>query len=281
MKSVVITGASTGIGYAAAARLTAAGYTVFGSVRNEADANRLQRQLGAGFIPLIFDVTDDAGVKQAAALVRDRLQGQTLTALVNNAGIAVSGPVQCVPLERFRDQMEVNVLGLIRCTQEFLPLLGGTLPLSGTPGRVINISSVSGFLTTPFMGPYCMSKYAVESLSDALRRELVLYGIKVVVIQPGPIRTEIWQKALEDKTEFPGTIYDPYTRNREEIVTKRSAGALPVGRVAQLIQKAIEHSRPRPRYLIAPSRGLIILVRMLPARLADRLFRMMMRPVKQ
>ncbi len=271
MKTAVITGASTGIGYATTARLLNADFHVFGSVRNEADANRLQRSFGRQFTPLIFDVTDEAGIKQAVGLVREALKGKTLDVLINNAGIAVSGPLQFVPLEKFKLQLDVNVIGLLAVTQAFLPLLGGIQERKENPGRIINISSVSGVFVTPFMGPYCASKFALEAMNDAMRRELELYGIKVVSVQPGPIKTEIWRKAKEDDTSYPDTIYQPFLEKRSKIIDKRSKNALPVEDVANLLYKITIHKSPKTRYLIAPNSLQIKFIRLLPDRWADQL----------
>ncbi|MBK7429284.1 MAG: SDR family oxidoreductase [Saprospiraceae bacterium] len=271
MKSVVITGVSTGIGFAAAAELLNKGYKVFGSVRSESDANRLQRLWGPEFVPLIFDISNDAAVRQAAGLVKDALKGATLTALINNAGIAHSGPIQFFSLDNMREQLEINVIGLLRTTQLFLPLLGGIKEKVETPGKVINISSVSGIITTPFMGPYCASKFAVESLSDAMRREFSVYGIKVVVVQPGPIKTEIWRKAKEQVDEYPDNIFSPLLANRSAIVDKRSKNALPVEKVATLLREIIENKKPQDRYLITPNKPMVQLARRLPVWLQDKL----------
>jgi short-subunit dehydrogenase len=271
MKTVVITGVSTGIGFAAAAELLNKGYKVFGSVRTESDANRLQRLWGTAFIPLIFDVRDDSAVRQSAGIVRDALQGETLTALINNAGIAHSGPIQFFSLDNMREQLEINVIALLRTTQVFLPLLGGIKEKVASPGKVINISSVSGIITTPFMGPYCASKFAVESLSDVMRREFSVYGIKVVVVQPGPIKTEIWRKAKEQVDEYPENIFSPLLANRSEIVDKRSKNALPVEQVAVLLREIIENKKPRDRYLITPNKPMVQFARRLPIWLQDRL----------
>lgn len=271
MKSAVITGVSTGIGFAAAAELLNKGYKVFGSVRSESDANRLQRLWGASFIPLIFDVSDDAAVRQSYGLVKDALNGETLTALINNAGIAHSGPIQFFSLESMKEQLEINVIGLLRTTQVFLPLLGGIKEKVVNPGKVINISSVSGIITTPFMGPYCASKFALESLSDAMRREFSVYGIKVVVVQPGPVKTEIWRKAKEQVDEYPENIFSPLLANRAEIVDRRSKNALPVEKVAILLREIIENSKPKDRYLITANKFMIQLARRLPIWLQDKL----------
>ena len=177
MQSVVITGASTGIGHACAKYLLDKGYRVFGSVRKQDDADRLRGAFGANFTPLLFDVTDEAAVLAAAREVRAALNGETLAGLVNNAGIAVTGPVLELPVDQFRRQMDVNVTGPVISTQAFGPLLGADPSLKGPKGRIVMISSVAGKNGNPLTAPYCASKHAVEGLSESLRRELMLFGI--------------------------------------------------------------------------------------------------------
>lgn len=197
MRSVVITGASTGIGWASAKMLLDRGFRVFGSVRKQADADRLKGEFGANFTPLIFDVTDEAAVLAAAREVRGALNGETLTGLVNNAGIAVSGPVLELAADEFRRQMEVNFIGPIIATQAFGPLLGSDPALKGPKGRIVMISSVAGKNGNPMTSAYSASKHAIEGLSESLRRELMLFGIDVIIIAPGAVKTPIWSKAEE------------------------------------------------------------------------------------
>ena len=195
MQSVVITGASTGIGFAAAKLLLARGFRVFGSVRKQADADRLKSEFGANFIPLVFDVTDEAAVFAAAREVRAALEGQTLAGLVNNAGIAVAGPLLEISSDQFRKQMEVNVIGPVIATQAFGPLLGSDPSLKGPKGRIVMISSVAGRNGNPLTAAYSASKHAIEGLSESLRRELMLFGIDVIIVAPGAVKTPIWGKA--------------------------------------------------------------------------------------
>src|SRR5205085_1765114 len=146
---------------------------VFGSVRKQADADRLKMQFGANFTPLTFDVTDEPAVTTAAREVREALNGETLAGLVNNAGIAVAGPALELPIDEFRRQLDVNVIGPVIVTQAFGPLLGADRSLRGPPGRIVMISSVAGLNGNPLMAPYAMSKHAIEGLSESLRRELM------------------------------------------------------------------------------------------------------------
>jgi NAD(P)-dependent dehydrogenase (short-subunit alcohol dehydrogenase family) len=195
MQSIVITGVSTGIGWGVTKLLIERGCRVFGSVRREEDAERLRREFGEPFIPLFFDVTQEEKVHAAAEQVRAQLNGETLFGLINNAGIAVGGPLMHLPTDEFRHQLEVNLVGVLIVTKAFLPLLGADRSLRGRPGRILNISSVSGKIGYPFMGPYAASKHGLEGFSESLRRELMLYGIDVIIIGPGSVATAIWDKA--------------------------------------------------------------------------------------
>src|SRR6202047_1218859 len=195
MPSVFITGASTGLGRATAKLPLDRGFRVFGSVRKQADADRLKGEFGANFTPLLFDVTDEAAVLAAAREVRTALNGETLSGLVQNAGIAVAGPVLELAADEFRRQMDVNVIGPIISTQAFGPLLGSDSSLKGKPGRVVMIRSVAGKNGTPLASAYSASKHAIEGLSEGLRREMMLYGIDVIIIAPGAVMTLIWAKA--------------------------------------------------------------------------------------
>ena len=177
MRSVVVTGTSTGIGRGIAKVLTARGFRVFGGVRKKTDAERLSAELGSRFVPLLFDVTDEAAVHTAAAEVRAALGGEMLAGLVNNAGIAVAGPLLKLPIDKFRWQIDVNLVGAVIVIQAFAPLLGIDRQLKGKPGRIVNISSVGGRVATPFLAPYHASKFGVEGLSESLRRELLCYEI--------------------------------------------------------------------------------------------------------
>ena len=170
---------------------------MFGSVRKQADADRLKGEFGANFIPLLFDVTDEAAVLAAARGVRAALDGKTLFGLVNNAGIAVAGPVLELAVDEFRRQMDVNVIGPIITTQAFGPLLGFDPSLKGPKGRIVMISSVAGKNGNPLMSAYSASKHAIEGLSESLRREMMLFGIEVIIIAPGAVKTPIWSKAEE------------------------------------------------------------------------------------
>ena len=270
---VVVTGVSTGIGRACAQNLIASGRRVFGSVRKEADAARLQAELGDGFTPLIFDVTDEAAASAAAEQVASALAGETLAGLVNNAGVAVSGPLMHIPLDELREQVEINVIAMVSVTQKFLPLLGARQGHEGPKGRIVNISSTSGRRAMPFLGPYSISKFGVEALSEALRRELMIYGVDVLVVAPGPIKTAIWEKAEQTDVErYAGTaFYEPLKKFQNMAVSMGGRG-LPAEKVAAVIAEALFSASPKTRYRITPSTLQDVVVpSLLPTRMLDRI----------
>ena len=273
MKYVVITGVSTGIGRASAEELVEHGYHVFGSVRREADATELQNKLGKNFTPLLFDVTDDRAIKTAADRVVDIVGGQGLTGLINNAGMSCSGPLMHIPLDRLRRQFEVNVIGVIAVTQAFLPLLGARLPQTHPPGRIVNVSSVGGRIAFPFIGAYSGSKHALEGMSDALRRELMIYGIDVMVILPGSVKTAIWDKAeQEDWSPYAGTDYIGIMREFRQLALSLARSGVSADVVGRRIRHALETDRPKTRYALPDHYITSWLVpRMLPDRWVDRL----------
>lgn len=273
MHSVVITGVSTGIGYACAQDLVRRGFQVFGSVRKPADAERLQRELGSAFTPLIFDVTDGEAVRAAADLVSKELAGRGLAGLVNNAGIVVPGPLLHLSADELRHQFDVNVVAVLGVTQAFAPLLGARRDAAGPPGRIVMISSVSGRVAYPFVGPYAASKHALEALSDSLRRELMLYGIDVIVIQPGAINTPIWDKAQQiDAGRYRDTDYYEAVVTAQRVLTAQGRRGLGAERVGELVGRALTAAHPRTRYTVLenPWTGWW-LPRTLPTRWMDRL----------
>ena len=272
MKSVVVTGASTGIGWGAVKVLVKKGFRVFGSVRKPEDADRLTKEFGANFVPLFFDVTDQAAVNKAADQVSAALGGETLSGLVNNAGIAVAGPVLYLKIDEFRHQLDVNVLGQLVVTQAFAPLLGADTSRKGKPGRIVMISSIGGKNANPFMGPYCASKFALEGLSESLRRELMLFGIDVVVIAPGAVATPIWDKAEQvDVTQYANTPYrDQLDRIRAYMLESGPKGLKPET-LGRAIHRALTAKKPKTRYTVTPDRMQNLIVNTLPKRTVDRI----------
>ncbi len=268
-KNILITGVSTGIGYGAAKHFIQRGYVVFGSVRTPADADRLQTEFGDQFVPLLFDVTDAEAVSAAAETVADRLKDSGLGGLVNNAGIVIGGPLQHQSMDIFRQHFEVNVMGLVQVTQAFLPLLGARENHPVQPGRILNISSVNGRVAMPFMGAYVGSKHAVEGLSHSLRRELALFGIQVVIVGPGAVKTPIWGKGT-DLSFYQNTPYFPAIQRFLKQIEAVEAGGFSVNFLGERIVDIHETPRPRIRYALVPNRLMgWTLPRLLPDRTLD------------
>lgn len=272
MKSVVVTGVSTGIGWGVTKVLIAQGFRVFGSVRKQADADRLRQEFGERYVPLIFDVTDEAAVRASVATVAEALGGETLAGVVNNAGMAVTGPLMNVPIAEFRQQIEVNLTGIVTVTQAFGPLLAPGDGRTGKPGRIVNISSVGGRTATPFVGPYNASKFALEGLSMALRRELMLLGIDVIVIAPGAVATPIWGKAKEeDILPYRDTPFYPALRKVHAYMNELGANGLPPEVIGEAVAKALTLAKPKPRYTVTPDPVRNFLGQVIPTRMFDRI----------
>ena len=272
MRSVVITGASTGIGWATAKMLLDRGFRVFGSVRKQADAERLKSEFGANFTPLLFDVTDEAAVLAAAREVRAALGGETLAGLVNNAGIAVAGPLLELPIERFRSQLDINVIGPIMASQAFGPLLGVDPELRGPKGRIVMISSVAGKSGNPLSSAYAASKHAIEGLSESLRRELMLFGIDVIIVAPGAVKTPIWSKTGD--VNAGGNGNSPYRAARAkalDFAKHLSEIGLPPEKIAEAILEALTSPSPKVRYQITPDPMRHLIVSTLPKRMVDKI----------
>ncbi|ALW83826.1 oxidoreductase [Hymenobacter sedentarius] len=269
LPALVITGVSSGLGLASARAFLSRGYRVFGSVRTPADAARLQAELGEAFVPLLFDVTDGPAIARAAAEVAAQLAGEPLRGLINNAGIALGGPLLCQPIEVVRQHFEVNVLGLVQVTQAFLPLLGAQPNFQGRVGRVINIGSVSGQVAAPFMGAYVGTKFALEGLTASWRRELQLFGVPMVLIGLGVTKTPIWDKGI-DLAPYRDTPYYAAAQRFAGYVSNTRDKGLSADYVAERLVSILETPRPRLRYTIAPDvfRSWIV-PRLLPARLFD------------
>lgn len=270
---VVVTGASTGIGFACVEALIRGGFFVFGSVRRREDADRLQRAFGAHFAPLIFDVTNADEIAAAAKILDARLEGETLTGLVNNAGVALPGPLLHQPLEEFKRQFEVNLFGQFRVIQSFAPFLGADRNRRGAPGRIVNMSSIAGKSAMPYLGAYAASKHALEGLSDALRRELMLYGIDVIVIEPGVIATPIWEKAEHAPLDrYDSTPFGEGARRMQKYALGRGKQGAPPELVARAVLRALNEKRP-PTRMVVVARPLLdwFLPRLIPERVFDRL----------
>ena len=257
-----MTGASTGIGFDASRELVAHGFHVFGTVRREEDGAALAR---IGATPLLLDVTDQASIRAARDQVSRLLSGASLVGLVNNAGISGGGPIELLDLDDFRRMFEVNVIGTIAVTQLFLPLL------KQARGRIVNISSVSGQIAPPFMAPYAASKFALEAVSDCLRRELDAFGVDVIVIQPGIIDTPIWKKGAEqDLSRFRDTPYYQVLKRMSENAASVAQHAIPPSRVSRAILHALTARRPAARIPVVRNLLLHRLRGLVPDRVRDQ-----------
>lgn len=270
MKAVVITGASTGIGKACVKTLIENGFIVFAAVRKEDDAAKIAAQHGDAAFPLRFDVTDRDAIAAAAAAVSEKLAGATLAGLVNNAGVAITGPLLHLPIDDMRRQFEVNLFGQMQVIQAFAPLLGAGAQRQGAPGRLINMSSVAGRFASPFMGPYCGSKFALEGMSDSLRRELMIYGVDVVVIEPGAIATPIWEKSADAPDHWEHTIYAPAARRMRDWALKQGMSGPGPEIVAKAVLRALTAKNPPVRIPVVKERFTgYTLPGLLPTRLVD------------
>lgn len=269
-EAVLITGTSTGIGYACALEAASAGYRVYAGVRNEADAQRL-RAAGKAIVPLTIDVTDAQSI--AAGMASIRSGNAPLAAVVNNAGIAVAGPLEFLPLDRFRNQLEVNVTGALAVTQAALPLL------RESRGRVVFIGSVSGRIAPPFVGAYAASKHALEAIADAMRLELRPFGIGVSIVDPGNVRTPIWQKGRDARRDLESRMppealrhYGVAIEGLARISEREERTGIEPEVVAKAVMDAIRSPRPRARYAVGVPRGWQRrLVALLPESARDRL----------
>jgi NAD(P)-dependent dehydrogenase (short-subunit alcohol dehydrogenase family) len=265
--TVLVTGASTGIGEAAAIHLRELGFDVVGGVRRDEDAERLEAR---GLRTVRLDVTD---ADQIAA-ARESIGAAPLAGLVNNAGIAVAAPLEFIPVDRLRQQLEVNLIGQIAVTQAFLPAL------RRARGRIVNVSSIGGRVALPLVGAYNASKFGLEGASDSLRRELRGQGVEVILVQPGGVKTPIWQKGerlademLEDVPAEGEQLYGRMIeRLRRETAKIEQERGMEPREVAVAIGRALTTERPRTRYLVGTDAKLRArMARVLPDRVMDRL----------
>jgi len=272
---VVITGASTGIGAACAVELDRRGFRVFAGVRRDEDAARLQEQASERLVPVMLDVTDADAIAAAAGQVERSVGEAGLAGLVNNAGIVVPGPLEVVPVDKLRLQFEINVIGQIAVLRALLPLL------RAGRGRVVNMSSISGRIASPYLGPYAASKFALEALSDSLRLELRNFGIRVSIIEPASIDTPIWKKsrdaAEKGAEDVPPELLELYQADLDGMraATRQYADtALPVERVVRAVVHALCARRPKTRYPVGgQTRMASFAARFLPDRIRDWVIR--------
>ena len=275
-RCVVVTGASTGIGAACAEFLDGRGFRVFATVRQQADADRITALGSSRLEALFLDVTNGESIAKAAESVDARLGREGLAGLVNNAGVSVDVPLECVDIGTLRRQLEVNTIAPAAVTQAFLPLL------RRARGRVVNVSSVNGRVASPFSGPYCMSKFALEAFTDCLRQELADWGMHVVSIEPGAIETAMWEKARQadwsteaskQELDLYGEAYQAFRK----FEAQNAGGAVSCDAVSQAIFRALTAKRPRTRYLVGRDARLYgRLAQIFPDRVVDWVTRRVM-----
>lgn len=280
-RSILITGASTGIGEACALHFDRAGWLVFAGVRRDEDGERLRAKGSKGVKPVLMDVADHASIQRGTAEIATALDGAGLTALVNNAGIAIGGPVEYLAVEEWRRQFEVNVIGQVAVTQSVLPLIRR----SAGHGRIVFMGSIGGRVASPLIGPYSASKHAIEAIAESMRHELHDTGIRVIVIEPGAVRTPIWDKGQSAADEIEAAMPEEATQRygaavadlRKAMAFQARTGVDP-DVVARVVDKAVASSRPAARYLVGRDAKMMATVaRLLPDRGRDATMRRVMK----
>jgi len=249
MRSALVTGASTGIGRATALRLDASGWKVFAGVRRAEDAEGLREAASSRLAPVFLDVTDADQIAAAAELIEKESEGG-LAGLVNNAGVAIPGPLETIPIEDFRRQLEVNLVAYVAVTQALLE------QIRRAEGRVVFISSIGGRIAFPFGGPYHASKFGTEAIGDVFRQELRPWGLKVSIVEPGSIDTPIWERGqrtaeeIEAKSPRTNLLYGAAIEKFRKVIEDTAERGIPPEKVAKAIAHALEANRPRARYLV-------------------------------
>ena len=271
--AVIVTGSSSGIGRACALGLDRTGFAVFAGVRKVEDGGGLVAESSGRLTPIVLDVEDDTSIESAAETVRSSLpRGTGVWGLVNNAGISVTGPLEFLDLADLRRQFEVNVVGALAVTQEFLPLL------REARGRIINVGSITGRIAVPFSGPYCASKAALAAMNDALRVELKPFGVRVVLVELGSFKTPIWEKyasrtdrASQDVSEAARRLYDPSVKASLEVARLRGASSPSPEIVARAVARVLSSRRPKSRYVVGVDARIgVLLEKCVPARVLDK-----------
>ena len=249
--AVLVTGASTGIGRACVKVLDEAGYKVFAGVRKQKDANAIKKESSKNVVPVTIDVTKERSITAAKQKIQRSVGKDGLVGLVNNAGVGGGGPVEFIPIDDFRHTLEVNLVGQVAVTQQFLPLI------RKGKGTIVFIASIGGRIAAPFMSPYSASKHGIEALGDSLRREVKPWGIDVVVVEPGSIDTKIWEKGGEQLEENRANapreamrLYGKQMENFGKVIVETANRGIPPEKVAEVVRKAIRKGRPKHRYLV-------------------------------
>lgn len=272
MAAILVTGAAKGIGHACVERLARAGHHVYTGVRRTEDGEALQNTVPGRISPVLLDVTNAEQIAGAVEQIRATIGDDPFAGIVNNAGIAVAGPLEFLPIDELRRQLEVNVIGQVAVTQALMPLI------RRSHGRIVNIGSVAGRSAMPFMGPYSASKFALEAITDALRVELMNWNIHVSIIEPGVIATPIWDTsvnaALKMMERMPPQLieyYGPVLNALQKRALGGTVGGLPPDNVARVVEHALFAAKPKTRYVVGRSARLRLVVEQLPDRMRDRL----------
>ena len=270
-KHILITGANSGIGRACTEYLALKGFKIYAGARKKEDIEDLNKIKNVKGIKI--DVTNDHNIEETFDYIKNENSG--LFAIINNAGIALAGPLMDIGINDLINQFNVNLFGIHRITKMFLPLL------LESKGRIIMISSNSGFFAAPFFGPYCSSKFALEGYSDSLRRELLLYDVKVIIIQPGRIKTAIWDKGEEFLGKYKGSIFEKEAYNiGKYTIEKGKNDSLNPSQVAKVVFNALVKRNPRNRYIIVPDKFRNKLLKILPSRRIDKIFKKELEKIK-
>ena len=276
MRSVLVTGASTGIGRATALRLDAAGWRVFAGVRGEADAQALREACSNRISPLFLDVTDAEQIAAAGSLVGAEPGG--LHGLVNNAGVAIPSPLETMPIDDFRRQVEVNLTGQVAVTQAMLPAI------RRAGGRVVFISSIGGRIALPLTGAYHAAKFGIEAVGDVFRQELAPWGLRVSIVEPGSIDTPIWERGERTADEVGArspqhreSLYGKAIENYRKLIRETAERGIPPEKVAKVVEHALSAGRPRSRYLVGLDAKVQARIRpLVPTPIFDRVVARMM-----
>jgi NAD(P)-dependent dehydrogenase (short-subunit alcohol dehydrogenase family) len=253
-KTILITGSSTGIGYGASKILSGAGYRVIATVRKAADAERLRQELGENVHPVLCDVTEPDEVMALPGHVKKVSENGWLDGLVNNAAIELIAPAELQPMEEIRAQFETNVFGLMAVTRALLPQLGTDPNASGHSGRIVNVSSIGGVLALPLLSAYAATKHAVEGYSHSLRRELRMFGIDVVILGPGAVKSEIWNKHLVGAPRYNGTPYEGAMAKIQGLMHTSEGTAVSSEATGELIRTILAARSPKTRYVTTPGK---------------------------
>lgn len=272
-KQIFVTGASGGLGLGLVQSLCERGHQVWAAVRRPETMQALQSRYSSNLTVVTLEMTAASDIEQVFTQVNSKLDSTKEFVLVNNAGIAVGSPVESLPMDEWRNLYEINLFGPIRLIQKFLPVL------RKTKGRVVNVGSISGRISTPFLAPYSSSKFALRSMTDSLRREVLPLGVKVVLIEPGPTKTNIWSKSLEHGQELESkmssemlAVYGQQVKSLRTGVEQTAKNAVAVEIVVERMVDAIENENPKLYYLVGKNIGLMaFMARFFPTRLLDKL----------